>query len=59
MLTLEDYLFQFTVSLISHAVLVVYLFVIMDARGRRVVRKLSALLLSPLLATLLDAALYI
>ena len=59
MLTLEDYLFQFTVSLISHAVLVVYLFVIMDARGRRVVRKLSALLLSPLLATLLDAALYV
>ena len=59
MLTLEDYLFQFTVSLISHAVLVVYLFVIMDARGRRVVRKRSALLLSPLLATLLDAALYV
>lgn len=58
MLTLEDYLFQFTVSLISHAVLVVYLFVIMDARGRRVVRKLPALLISPLLATLLDAALY-
>ncbi len=58
MLTLEDYLFQFTVSLISHAVLVVYLFVIMDARGRRVVRKLPALLLSPLLATLLDAVLY-
>ena len=59
MLTLEDYLFQFTVSLISHAVLVVYLFVIMDARGRRGVRKLPALLLSPLLATLLDAALYV
>ena len=58
MLALEDYLFQFTVSLISHAVLVVYLFVIMDARGRRVVRKLPALLLSPLLATLLDAVLY-
>ena len=58
MLTLEDYLFQFTVSLISHAVLVVYLFVIMGMRGRRVVRKLPALLLSPLLATLLDAALY-
>ena len=58
MLTLEDYLFQFTVSLISHAVLVLYLFVIMDARGRRVVRKLPALLLSPLLATLLDAVLY-
>ena len=58
MCTLEDYLFQFTVSLISHAVLVVYLFVIMDARGRRVVRKLPALLLSPLLATLLDAVLY-
>ena len=58
MLTPEDYLFQFTVSLISHAVLVVYLFVIMDARGRRVVRKLPSLLLSPLLATLLDAVLY-
>ena len=57
-LNLEDYLFQFTFSLISHAVLVAYLFVIMDARGRRVVRKLPALLLSPLLATLLDAALY-
>ena len=58
MLALEDYLFQFTVSLLSHAVLVVYLFVIMGARGRRAVRKLPALLLSPLLATLLDAALY-
>ena len=58
MLTLEDYLFQFTFSLISHAVLVVYLFVIMGMRGRRVVRKLPALLISPLLATLLDAALY-
>ena len=57
-LNLEDYLFQFTFSLISHAVLVAYLFVIMDARGRRGVRKLPALLLSPLLATLLDAALY-
>ena len=57
-LNLEDYLFQFTFSLISHAVLVAYLFVIMDARGRRVVRKLPALLLSPLLATLLDAVLY-
>ena len=31
MLALEDYLFQFTVSLLSHAVLVVYLFVIMRA----------------------------
>ena len=37
MLTLEDYLFQFTFSLISHAVLVVYLFVIMGMRVRRVV----------------------
>ena len=39
-LNLEDYLFQFTFSLISHAVLVVYLFVIMGARGRQAVRKL-------------------
>ena len=58
MFTLEDGLIEFTGSVISHAVLVVYLFVIMDARGRRVLKKLPALLLSPLLATLAAAGLY-
>lgn len=58
MLTLKDYLLEFAGSLISHAVLAVYLFVIMGTRGRRVLKKLPALLLSPLLATLLGAGLY-
>nr|WP_288887253.1 GHKL domain-containing protein [uncultured Blautia sp.] len=58
MLTLKIYLLEFTGSLISHAVLAVYLFVIMGTRGRRVLKKLPALLLSPLLAVLLGAGLY-
>ena len=59
MLTLEDYLVEFTGCLISHAILAAYLFVIMGARGRRMLRKLPALLLSPLLVTLLDGLLYV
>mgnify|MGYP001062760065 CR=1 FL=1 len=55
MFTLEDYLTSFTGSLIPHTVLAVYLFVIMGTRGRRVLKKLPALLLSPLLAVLLAA----
>ena len=47
MFTLEDYLTSFTGSLIPHTVLTVYLFVIMGMRGRRVLKKLPALLLSP------------
>lgn len=58
MFTLEDYLTSFTGSLIPHTVLAVYLFVIMGTRGRQVLKKLPALLLSPLLATLLAAGLY-
>ena len=58
MFTLEDYLTSFTGSLVPHTVLAVYLFVIMGMRGRRVLKKLPALLLSPLLATLLAAGLY-
>ena len=58
MFTLEDYLVSFIGTLIPHAVLAVYLFVIMGTRGRRVLKKLPALLLSPLLATLLAAGLY-
>ena len=58
MFTLEDYLTSFTGSLIPHAVLAVYLFVIMGMRRRRVLKKLPALLLSPLLAVLLAAGLY-
>ena len=57
MLTLEDYLLEFTGSLIFHAALAVYLFVIMDVRGWRILKKLPALLLSPLLATLLNVGL--
>ena len=58
MFTPEDYLASFTGTLIPHAVLAVYLFVIMGTRGRRTLKKLPALLLSPLLATLLAAGLY-
>ena len=58
MFTLEDYLASFAGFLIPHAVLAVYLFVIMGTRGRRALKKLPALLLSPLLATLLGVGLY-
>lgn len=58
MFTLEDYLTSFTGSLIGHAALAVCLFVIMDMRGWRMLKKLPLLLLSPLLATLLAAGLY-
>lgn len=58
MFTLEDYLTSFTGSLIPHSVLAVYLVVIMGMRGRRVLKKLPVLLLSPLLAVLLAAGLY-
>lgn len=58
MFTLEDYLTTFTGSLIGHAALAAYLFVIMDARGRWMLKKLPRLLLSPLTATLLAAGLY-
>lgn len=58
MFTLENYLTSFAGSLIPHAVLAVYLFVIMGTQGQRVLKKLPALLLSPLLAVLLAAGLY-
>ena len=58
MFTLEDCLTSFTGSLIAHAALAVYLFVIMDVRGWRMLKKLPALLLSPLTATLLAAGMY-
>ena len=58
MFTLEDYLTSFTGSLIAHAALAVYLFVIMDVRGWRMLKKLPLLLLSPLASTLLAASLY-
>lgn len=58
MFTLEACLTSFTDSLIAHAVLAVYLFVIMDVREWRMLKKLPALLLSPLLITILKAGLY-
>ena len=58
MFALEDYLTSLTGSLIGHAALAVYLFVIMDVRGWRMLKKLPLLLLSPLTATLLAAGLY-
>lgn len=58
MFTLEDYLIKFTDYLVAHAVLSVYLFVIMDVRGWRMLKKLPILLLSPLMATLLAVGLY-
>jgi hypothetical protein len=59
MFTLEAYLVSFIGTLIPHAVLAVYLFVIMGTRGWRVLKKLPAFLLSPLLAVLLAAGLHI
>lgn len=58
MFTLEDYLAMFADFLVGHAALALYLFVIMDVRGWRMLKKLPALLLSPLLATLLGVGLY-
>ena len=58
MFTLVDYLTAFIGSLTAHAALAVYLFVIMDVRGWRMLKKLPVLLPSPLLASLLEAGLY-
>lgn len=59
MFTLEDYLTAFFGSLTAHAALAIYLFVIMDVRGWRMLKKLPVLLFSPLLASLLEAGLYV
>ena len=59
MLTLEDYLTAFVGSLTAHAALAVYLFVMMDVRGWRILKRLPALLLSPLLASLLQVGLHV
>ena len=59
MLTLEDYLTAFVGSLTAHAALAVYLFVMMDVGGWRILKKLPALLLSPLAASLLQVGLYV
>lgn len=59
MLTLEDYLTAFIGSLTAHAALAVYLFVMMDVRGWRILKKLPVLLLSPLAASLLQVGLYV
>lgn len=59
MFTLEDYLTVFIGSLIAHAALAAYVFVIMDTQGWRMLKKLPVLLLSPLLATLLEAGMYV
>lgn len=58
MLTPEDYWAIFADFLVGHAALALYLFVIMDIRRWRMLKKLPALLLSPLLATLLGIGLY-
>lgn len=58
MLTLEDYWAVFADFLVGHAALALYLFVIMDVRGWRMLKKLPSLLFSPLLATLLGVGLY-
>lgn len=58
MFTLENYITAFIGSLIAHAALTVYLFVIMDVRGWRILKKLPALLLSPLLAAGLVTSLH-
>ena len=59
MFTLEDYLTAFIGSLTAHAALAIYLFVIMDVRGWRMLKRLPVLLFSPLLASLLEAGLYV
>lgn len=58
MLTLEEYLTALIGSLTAHAALAVYLFMMMDARGWRILKKLPVLLLSPLAASLLQVGLY-
>ena len=59
MLTLEEYLTALIGSLTAHAALAVYLFMMMDALGWRILKKLPALLLSPLAASLLQVGLYV
>lgn len=58
MFTLENCLSSFIDHSIAHVALAAYLFVITDAWGWRMLKKLPALLLSPLLATLQGAGMY-
>lgn len=53
----DDMIYIFSDTLTGHAVLVMFLFVIMDERGWQRLKKLPALLLSPLTATALDLSL--
>jgi len=55
--TWKDILYLFEDTLIAHAALAVYLFVVMGGRDLRL-KKLPPLLLSPLLATLFTSGLY-
>lgn len=53
----ENMIYIFTDTLTGHAVLVMFLFAVMDERGWQRLKKLPALLLSPLTATALDLCL--
>lgn len=55
--TLEDILYIFLDTLGAHAVLVIFLFAVMNERGWQRLKKLPALLLSPLTAAFLDLSL--
>lgn len=58
MLTWEDILYTFADTLAAHIGLAALLFAILDERDWRQLKKLPLLVLSPLLATVLSAALY-
>ena len=57
MLGLEDILYLFLDTLGAHAVLVIFLFAVMDERGWQRLKKLPVLLISPLTATALELSL--
>ena len=56
--TLADYLFAYIDTTLGHAMLVVYLFVVLEERGWRRVKKLPMLFLSPLTVASVNIFLY-
>ena len=58
MLTLADYLFAYIDTTLGHTMLVVYLFIVLEERGWRRVKKLPMLFLSPLTVASVNIFLY-
>ena len=58
MLTLADYLFAYIDTTLGHTMLVVYLFIVLEERGWRRVKKLPMLFLSPLTVASINIFLY-